>query len=71
MTYTRSHTRPSQKDLGCVVHPLNNKSLDNPIPTRFLAPIYCLKILAQYTPPSHPRSVWDWEVARLMEEGLR
>jgi hypothetical protein len=27
MTYTRSHTRPSQKDLGCVVHPLNNKSL--------------------------------------------
>jgi hypothetical protein len=28
MTYTRSHTRPSQKDLGCVVYPLNNKSLD-------------------------------------------
>ncbi len=27
MTYTRSHTRPSQKDLGCVVYPLNNKSL--------------------------------------------
>ncbi len=27
MTYTRSHTRPSQKDLGCVVSPLNNKSL--------------------------------------------
>jgi hypothetical protein len=21
MTYTRSHTRPSQKDLGCVVYP--------------------------------------------------
>jgi hypothetical protein len=27
MTYTRSHIRPSQKDLGCVVYPLNNKSL--------------------------------------------
>ncbi len=27
MTYTRSHPRPSQKDLGCVVYPLNNKSL--------------------------------------------
>jgi hypothetical protein len=27
MTYSRSHTRPSQKDFGCVVHPLNNKSL--------------------------------------------
>jgi hypothetical protein len=27
MTYTRSHTRPSQKDLGCVVYPLYNKSL--------------------------------------------
>jgi hypothetical protein len=27
MTYTRSHTRPSQKDLGCVVYPLNIKSL--------------------------------------------
>jgi hypothetical protein len=27
MTYTRSHTRPSQKDLGCVVYPLNKKSL--------------------------------------------
>ena len=27
MTYTRSHTRPSKKDLGCVVYPLNNKSL--------------------------------------------
>ena len=27
MTYTRSHTRPSQKDWGCVVYPLNNKSL--------------------------------------------
>jgi hypothetical protein len=26
MTYTRSHTGPSQKDLGCVVYPLNNKS---------------------------------------------
>ncbi len=27
MTYTKSHTRPSQKDLGCVVYPLNNRSL--------------------------------------------
>jgi hypothetical protein len=27
MTFTRLHTRPSQKDLGCVVYPLNNKSL--------------------------------------------
>ncbi len=27
MTYKRSHTRPSQKDLGSVVYPLNNKSL--------------------------------------------
>jgi hypothetical protein len=27
IVYTRSHTRPSQKDLGCVVYPLNNKSL--------------------------------------------
>ncbi len=27
MTYTRSHTRPSQKNLGGVVYPLNNKSL--------------------------------------------
>ncbi len=30
MTYTRSHTRPSQKDLGCVVYPLNSKSLVPP-----------------------------------------
>ncbi len=28
MMYTRSHPRPSQKDLGCVVYPLNNKSLE-------------------------------------------
>ncbi len=28
MTYTRSHSRPSQKDLGCVIYPLNNKSLN-------------------------------------------
>ncbi len=27
MTYTRWHTRPSQKDLARVVYPLNNKSL--------------------------------------------
>jgi hypothetical protein len=31
MTYTRSHTRPSQKDLGCVVYPLNNKSLEGTV----------------------------------------
>ncbi len=28
MTYTRWHTRPSQKDLARVVYPLNNKSLE-------------------------------------------
>ncbi len=27
MTYTRWHTRPSQKDLARVVYPLDNKSL--------------------------------------------
>jgi hypothetical protein len=32
MTYTRPHTRPSQKDLGCVVYPLNNKSLVKDVP---------------------------------------
>jgi hypothetical protein len=31
MTYTRPHTRPSQKDLGCVVYPLNIKSLGNTV----------------------------------------
>ncbi len=30
MTYTRLHTRPSQKDLARVVYPLNNKSLELP-----------------------------------------
>jgi hypothetical protein len=28
----KTHTRPSQKDLGCVVYPLNNKSLRKPDP---------------------------------------
>ncbi len=36
MTYTRSHTRPSQKDLGCVVYPLNNKSLVYPLNNKSL-----------------------------------
>jgi hypothetical protein len=35
MTYTRSHTRPSQKDLGCVVYPLNNKSLARTMPRKY------------------------------------
>jgi hypothetical protein len=48
MTYTRSHTRPSQKDLGCVVYPLNNKSLVLTIaqhPGTYLAQNALLKII--------------------------
>ncbi len=45
MTYTRSHTRPSQKDLGCVVYPLNNKSLEGTIL------VYCCPSIFSLTSP--------------------
>jgi hypothetical protein len=40
MTYTRCQTRPSQKDLGSMVYPLNNKSMGAPGRVRLQKPCF-------------------------------